>query len=369
MRRQADDHQTKTPARGCRGSSRRRRCSGIVSRKVPANASRSRAGRRSVDRTCSSTPRTRRTPTEEVDPARTTAVGEPSSHRILAARVGSLHRRPSPSRRRAGHATGSSDRGPSVTAAGTDRQGLGRLRRRAPSDCGRCEQPTTRGDASSPAATTATPTREWTRIDWRRHLQQRRAAGGEVNYVEIGEGEPILFIHGISGCWQNWLENLPHFGAGHRAIALDLPGFGASPMPDWEIGMPAYGRLMHDFCEELGLEGATLVGNSMGGFIAVEAVTGGPGASSAWSWSRPPGSSTPGTRRSGRSPRPAAWKQIRRRTSPTAAAAIVSRPAQLASWRSAPFVRYPEPAAARAAGRADRRRAALPRLRRRAARR
>jgi pimeloyl-ACP methyl ester carboxylesterase len=37
--------------------------------------------------------------------------------------------------------------------------------------------------------------------------------------------------------------------------------------------MPAYGRLIHDFCEKLGIEGATLVGNSMGGFIAVEAVT------------------------------------------------------------------------------------------------
>ena len=41
--------------------------------------------------------------------------------------------------------------------------------------------------------------------------------------------------------------------------------------------MPAYGRLLHDFCEKLGIEGATLVGNSMGGFIAVEAATAKPG--------------------------------------------------------------------------------------------
>jgi pimeloyl-ACP methyl ester carboxylesterase len=121
------------------------------------------------------------------------------------------------------------------------------------------------------------PDPEWRRVDWRRHLRRVALAGAEVNYVEIGEGEPVLFVHGISGCWQNWLENLPHFGAGHRAIALDLPGFGASPMPSWEIDMPAYGRLIHDFCEKLGVERATLVGNSMGGFIAVEAVTAGPG--------------------------------------------------------------------------------------------
>lgn len=117
------------------------------------------------------------------------------------------------------------------------------------------------------------PDPQWTRVDWRKYRRRVELPGAEVNYVELGEGEPILFVHGISGCWQNWLENLPHFGAGHRAIALDLPGFGASPMPSWQIDMPAYGRLIHDFCEKLGIEGATLVGNSMGGFIAVEAVT------------------------------------------------------------------------------------------------
>lgn len=117
---------------------------------------------------------------------------------------------------------------------------------------------------------------EWRLIEWHRHQHRVELPGAEVNYVEIGEGEPVLFVHGISGSWQNWLENLPHFGAGHRAIALDLPGFGASPMPSWEIDIPAYARLLGDFCEKLGIEGATLVGNSMGGFIAVEAATANP---------------------------------------------------------------------------------------------
>jgi pimeloyl-ACP methyl ester carboxylesterase len=121
------------------------------------------------------------------------------------------------------------------------------------------------------------PDPEWPRVDWRRHLHRVELPGAAVNYVEIGAGEPILFVHGLSGCWQNWLENLPHFGRDHRAIALDLPGFGASPMPSWPIDMPAYGQLIHDFCEKLGVEHATIVGNSMGGFIATEAVTAGPG--------------------------------------------------------------------------------------------
>jgi pimeloyl-ACP methyl ester carboxylesterase len=114
---------------------------------------------------------------------------------------------------------------------------------------------------------------QWTGIDWREHLRRIELPGADVNYVEIGEGKPIVFVHGISGCWQNWLENLPGLAAERRAIALDLPGFGASPMPSWEIEMSAYGRLLNDFCEKLGLEGTTLVGNSVGGLIAVEAAT------------------------------------------------------------------------------------------------
>ncbi len=112
---------------------------------------------------------------------------------------------------------------------------------------------------------------DWLGIDWRNHQRRIEVGGAEVNYAEIGTGHPIVFVHGLGGCWQNWLENMPHFAAaGCRAIALDLPGFGHSPMPPWEISVPAYGRLVDEFCRGLNLHSATLVGNSMGGFIAAE---------------------------------------------------------------------------------------------------
>lgn len=117
------------------------------------------------------------------------------------------------------------------------------------------------------------PQPEWMRVDWREHLRRLELPGATVNYAEIGSGEPIIFVHGLAGCWRNFLENLPYFGREYRAIALDLPGFGDSPMPSWEISMPNYGRLIHDFCERLGIDHvAALVGNSMGGFISTEAV-------------------------------------------------------------------------------------------------
>lgn len=115
------------------------------------------------------------------------------------------------------------------------------------------------------------------RIDWPRHVRSLEVAGTRVNYADIGEGPPIVFMHGLGGSWQNWLENMPRMAElGHRAIAVDLPGFGSSPMPPWEISIARYGRLLGEVCKRLELPACTLVGNSLGGFVAAEVAVGEP---------------------------------------------------------------------------------------------
>jgi len=100
--------------------------------------------------------------------------------------------------------------------------------------------------------------------------------GRTVNYVDYGGPgepglEPAVFVHGLGGCWQNWLENIPRAAAeGRRALALDLPGFGFSEMPSDEISISGYGRVVNSFCDQLDLGEVVLVGNSMGGFISAE---------------------------------------------------------------------------------------------------
>jgi pimeloyl-ACP methyl ester carboxylesterase len=111
---------------------------------------------------------------------------------------------------------------------------------------------------------------EWLDIDWQEHLHACSVRGSRVNYVEMGEGPPLIFIHGLAGCWQNWLENIPHMARRHRVVALDLAGFGESELPHEEISIPGYGRFVDAFLGEIGIERAALVGNSMGGFIAAE---------------------------------------------------------------------------------------------------
>ena len=115
-------------------------------------------------------------------------------------------------------------------------------------------------------------------VDWHQHLRWVRVLGRWMNIVDIGptaaaaaaDSEPIIFIHGLSGCWQNWLENLPHFARDRRVIAVDLPGFGHSEMPADEISMSGYADAIDALMTELGADTAQIVGNSMGGFIGAE---------------------------------------------------------------------------------------------------
>lgn len=101
--------------------------------------------------------------------------------------------------------------------------------------------------------------------------------GRRINLVELGDGPPLVFIHGLGGCWQNWLPNIPAAARQHRVIALDLPGFGASQMPRDAISIPAYAATITAICCELGIPAATVVGNSMGGLVAAELAVGYPG--------------------------------------------------------------------------------------------
>ena len=111
---------------------------------------------------------------------------------------------------------------------------------------------------------------EWMDVKWQEHLRWVRVQDRWMNIIDMGSGEPVIFIHGLSGCWQNWLEQLPLFARDHRVIAVDLPGFGQSEMPVKEISISCYAEAIDELMEELDIETARIVGNSMGGFIGAE---------------------------------------------------------------------------------------------------
>jgi pimeloyl-ACP methyl ester carboxylesterase len=113
----------------------------------------------------------------------------------------------------------------------------------------------------------------WMDVDWSAMLRCERIDGRRVNVLDTGgEDKPVLlWLHGLSGLWQNWLLNLPAFMDRYRCIAPDLPGFGASEMPrDGEISIRGYARTIDRVCDALGVECPTVIGNSMGGFVGAE---------------------------------------------------------------------------------------------------
>jgi pimeloyl-ACP methyl ester carboxylesterase len=133
--------------------------------------------------------------------------------------------------------------------------------------------PTAAARADESYGATATP--DWREVDWRAQLHWAEIEGKQMNYVDIGsderrEGPPIVFVHGLSGTWQNWLENLPYFAQKRRCIAMDLPGFGFSEMPREKISISGYARHVDALCEQLDLGQIVVVGNSMGGFVTAE---------------------------------------------------------------------------------------------------
>ncbi|GIJ45488.1 hydrolase [Virgisporangium aliadipatigenens] len=98
-----------------------------------------------------------------------------------------------------------------------------------------------------------------------------------VNYSVVGAGEPLVLLHGLGHRWQAWEPVLDRLAAQHRVYAVDLPGFGLSPLPAGELpdGMPGVLEAVHAFLDALGLERPHVCGNSLGGAVALElAVTG-----------------------------------------------------------------------------------------------
>ncbi|MFF3457735.1 alpha/beta fold hydrolase [Streptomyces sp. NPDC002730] len=93
-----------------------------------------------------------------------------------------------------------------------------------------------------------------------------------VAYERAGAGEPLLLLHGIGHHWQAWEPVLGILAAERDVIAVDLPGFGTSPaLPDGvSYDLTTVGSVLGSLCEELKIERPHVVGNSLGGLLALE---------------------------------------------------------------------------------------------------
>lgn len=90
-----------------------------------------------------------------------------------------------------------------------------------------------------------------------------------LHYHEAGSGTPLVLLHGGgpgASAWSNWKLNIGPLAERFQVLMVDQPGYGRSDKPVVEGGMwTFYARVVRDFMDELGLEQAHLVGNSLGG--------------------------------------------------------------------------------------------------------
>ena len=92
-----------------------------------------------------------------------------------------------------------------------------------------------------------------------------------INVHRRGSGDPIVLVHGIGSRWQCFEPILDRLAENHEVIAIDLPGFGASPIVDGvEPGPSGYVRWLPEWLADNGIERPHLVGSSMGGGVALE---------------------------------------------------------------------------------------------------
>lgn len=93
---------------------------------------------------------------------------------------------------------------------------------------------------------------------------------GPVHYLDFGgEGEPLLMVHGLGGSALNWMAVGPILAESYRALAIDLAGFGQTPLFQRSAAVGANAELVHDFIERVIGQPVALIGNSMGGHIAI----------------------------------------------------------------------------------------------------
>ena len=94
--------------------------------------------------------------------------------------------------------------------------------------------------------------------------------GHKIAYYEAGQGSPVILIHGLGADSRHWAANIGPLSRRFRAIAVDLIGYGQSDKPLMRYTPANFAEYMRGFLQAIGVPKASLVGNSLGGWVALE---------------------------------------------------------------------------------------------------
>ena len=99
--------------------------------------------------------------------------------------------------------------------------------------------------------------------------------GYRIHYLDHGQGEPVVFLHGSASgasAYSNFKQNFPYLVEnGYRTVLPDLIGYGFSSKPDdVDYHLDFFVECLHKALQAIGVTRFTLLGNSLGGAIAIK---------------------------------------------------------------------------------------------------
>lgn len=89
---------------------------------------------------------------------------------------------------------------------------------------------------------------------------------GEYSFIDEGQGEPLVLLHGLFGALSNWESVVGKFSQEYRVLIPLLPIY---EMPIKKAGLDALTDFTEGFVDMMGLDQMTLIGNSLGGHVAL----------------------------------------------------------------------------------------------------
>ena len=92
--------------------------------------------------------------------------------------------------------------------------------------------------------------------------------GAKIHYLEAGSGPAVILLHGLGGDGSNWAPTIAPLAAKFRVLVPDQIGFGRSDKPLLNYRVGTLVDFLDGFMKQVGVERASLVGNSLGGFAA-----------------------------------------------------------------------------------------------------
>ncbi len=90
----------------------------------------------------------------------------------------------------------------------------------------------------------------------------------DLHWIELGQGSPVVLIHGLNDSLQTWSRVAPLLARNHRVLMLDLPGHGLSGRPDAGYELSWYAGIVSQWLDAIDVERADVIGHSYGGGVA-----------------------------------------------------------------------------------------------------